>query len=209
MKNNFGKNYFRNILYQEYLHSQRNKKRLEEILQYKNKGKLFEVGFGEGNFLKEASKYFDVGGVDVSSYAAETLKNDFGSRIRVGDIQKFKLKDSVYDVVVAFNVFEHLIMPTKVINELYKSLKASGVLIGSVPNNSGIFGKFLTTISNIYDRTHVSTYHPRVWEDMFLSAGFSKIIFIGENSPLRNYSCYIRNKYWRHISFNLIFVCIK
>jgi len=112
-------------------------------------------------------------------------------------------------VIAVFNLLEYTTNPYGVIIKLQSSLRKKGMLIGSVPNNFGIIGKTFTYISNLIDKTHRSTYSPNVWNKYFHEAGFEKIIFFGEIPVGRNRNFYIKNKFWRYLSFNLVFICKK
>jgi len=82
-----------------------------------------------------------------------------------------------------------------------------GILIGSVPNNFGIIGGLVTALSNIFDKTHCSTYSPNIWYEYFTEVGFSEVSFFGEVTLGRNRSFYVKRKFWKFVSFNLMFVC--
>jgi 2-polyprenyl-3-methyl-5-hydroxy-6-metoxy-1,4-benzoquinol methylase len=209
LKKNFGKNYYHSFLYKEKNDSQRNKNRFKEIIGHKKTGKLLEIGCGEGKLLKELARSFNVEGIDISQYAAQQAENLIGKKIFQKDIEKYSFPEKYYDVIVAFNLLEHTKNPYSVINKIHSSLKKEGVLFGSVPNNSGIVGKFFTYVSNIVDRTHRSTYHPLIWKKNLKTAGFEDILFFGELPIGRNINLYIKNKFWKYLSPNLMFICKK
>lgn len=209
IKKNYDKNYFENTFYKEKPNSQRNKNRIKELLIHKNSGRLLEIGCGEGNFLKECKQYFDVSGFDVSKYAIDKSKKLLGDNVSLGNIEKNNLQSNYYDVIVVFNLLEHLKNPANVIEKLYRALKKEGVLIGSVPNNFGVVGGLATLISNIIDKTHCSTYPPRIWYKYFIDEGFKSVSFFGEIMIERNKSFYVKNRFWKFLSFNLMFVCKK
>lgn len=209
IKKKYDKNYFENIFYKEKTNSQRNKNRIGELLIHKNGGRLLEIGCGGVCFLKESEKYFDVTGVDISKYAVNKAKKIFRDKISVGNIENITLKSYHYDVIVVFNLLEHLENPNRAIKKLYSALKAGGILIGSVPNNFGVVGGLVTLFSNIIDKTHCSTYPPSIWHDYFTDAGFISVSFFGEIVIGRNSSFYVKNRFWKFLSFNLMFVCKK
>ncbi len=201
--------YFENFSYREKLNSQRNRNRLQEILAYKKGGKLLEIGCGKGEFLKLTKQYFTVEAIDISEYVIDSIKPSFGNRVKKGNIEKINLTTEAYDVTAVFNILEHLKHPIITIKKIYHSLVQDGIMIGSVPNNSGLIGRSNTAISNFFDRTHCSTYPPSQWRVLFGQAGFRKINFYGETLLGRNRNYYIRHKLWHHLSFNLMFLCEK
>jgi len=177
IKKEYDKNYFENGFYKEKPESQRNRNRLRELIRHKKSGKLLEVGYGEGNFLHEAQKQFDIEGIEFSEYATNNARIILGDKVSRGNIQNVNLQSAYYDVIVVFNLLEHLREPMKIINKLSDALKEDGILIGSVPNNFGIIGGLVTALSNIFDKTHCSTYSPNIWYEYFTEVGFSEVSF--------------------------------
>jgi len=209
IKKKYDKNYYENILYKGSNDSQRNKKRIKEILRFKKDGRLFEIGCAKGEFLRTAEKYFNVSGIDISGYAINSAKKYFDGKVSVLDIRKAKLDENKYDVVAGFNLLEHMKNPDKVIKKIYDSLKKDSIFIGSVPNKSWLIGRAFTSFSNFIDRTHCSTFTPKIWNRLFTKSGFNKIIFFGEIMPTRNHCIYVKGRFWNLFSMNMVFVCIK
>ncbi|MEN4042411.1 MAG: class I SAM-dependent methyltransferase [Anaerolineaceae bacterium] len=205
----YQRNYYENILFKSNSNSQRNQQGLRELLSYKPGGKLLEIGCGKGEFLELAQKHFDVRGMDISDYATRHAASQHFSFIRNGDIEAENIDQNEYDAIAAFNVLEHLHNPGNALLKLFLGLRQQGVMIGSVPLNAGLIGKTLTSITNMVDRTHVSTYPPHQWRRLFQDTGFSQIQLFGEVTIGKNRNVYIRHRFWPYVSFNLMFVCIK
>jgi SAM-dependent methyltransferase len=205
----FNHRYFENPLFREKPNSPRNQKRLKEVLRHKSSGQLLEIGCAQGGFLALAEAHFAISGVDISEYAVRPLRERFGPDVKVLDIEKDALPRENYDIAVVFNVLEHLEDPSAVVDKIYASLRQDGVMVGSVPNNSGLVGRLATSIANILDRSHCSTFSPMAWRRIFSQAGFSSVEFFGELNRGRNHSVYIKSPFWKFISFGLMFVCRK
>jgi len=208
IRKNYSKDYFGDSLKIKF-DSDRNNKRLREVITRKSGGRLIEIGCGRGSFVKLAGRYFDVEGLDVSEYAVDCARNYTGRKIRLSDIQKDPLDKKSYDVVAAFNVLEHLDETEKVVEKIHGSLKNKGFLIGSVPNNYGIIGGINTKLTNYFDRTHKFTPSPKSWFKILKKAGFKKIKFFGEITFTKNNAMYLKSNLWKYLSFNLIFICSK
>ncbi len=209
IKQRFDESYHENLLYREMENSPRNRARLELIREEAAGGRLLEIGCGKGGFLRLAEAHFDVEGVDVSEYAIESIREYFGSRVSVRDIVQSDLPSERYDVIAVFNILEHLRQPGPVIDRLARALKPGGLLVGSVPNNYSLVGGVVTRIGNFFDRTHVATYPPQTWRNLFQAGGFGQIRFLGEVTIGRNRCRYLKGPLWPHLSFNLMFLCKK
>lgn len=209
VKKTYDRHYHENFAYRESANSQRNQKRLDLLLEQRQSGNLLEIGCGTGGFLRLAEKHFAVEGMDISKYAVQVLQPQFGERVRVGNVEQHPLPHGRYDVVVVYNILEHLRQPPKVVDRIFASLKQGGLMIGSVPNNQQFVGKLVTRIGNYFDRTHVSTFTPEVWERIFTHAGFLQINLFGEVTLGRNRCAYLRGPRWPHLSFNLMFTCTR
>ncbi len=129
--------------------------------------------------------------------------------MRQGEIEREEFGHERFDVAAVFNILEHLFKPAETVRKLHTALKGSGILIGSVPNNQPPVGSFVTLLTNIGDRTHVSTYSPERWRRIFTEAGFRKISFFGEVLVTKYLPLYVRDPLWRFYAFNLMFVCTK
>jgi SAM-dependent methyltransferase len=187
--------------------SPRQRRRLQEILAWKGEGALLEIGFGRGELLELAAERFCVSGIDVSAYAVRQLQCRLGDRVRQGDIERETLLAGRYDVIVAFNVLEHLERPARAIANIYRALGEDGVLIGSVPNKSKPVGRLHTALTNLFDRTHCSTLAPRRWRALFDEAGFDQVTLYGE-AMLGGLCCtYLRGSNWPYFSLNMMFAC--
>ncbi len=154
-----------------------------------------------------AEEYFQVEGIDISNHAIESIRAHFGERVSVANLEIDPLPTGRYDVIAIFNTLEHLHNPKETINKIVGALKPGGVLMGSVPNNFSLVGGFVTRLGNFFDRTHIATFPPDIWRQLFQQAGFHQINFFGETLLGRNHSIYLRHRWWPYFSFNLMFVC--
>ena len=209
IKRNYEKGYHDSILYREAQNSQRNQARLGALLEYRQAGRLLEIGCGQAGFLGLAENHFEVEGMDVSRSAIESIRPHFGERVSVVNVEQRPLPRDRFDAIVVFNILEHLRQPHKVVDKLYHALSDGGVMIGSVPNHYGPVGEVVTHIGNFFDRTHVSVFNPETWGRIFKHAGFGETTFFGEVTIGRNRCRYLRGRLWPYLSFNLMFVCEK
>jgi SAM-dependent methyltransferase len=152
--------------------------RLKEILKYKNSGKLLDVGCALGFFLKFAEKYFETYGIDISPSAVERAKKiATHSGFFVGDAQtKYPFRSNFFDIVVSFDVIEHLSKPEYSLAEAHRVLKPEGYLFLQTPTDRsrGI----------IPDDTHISLFAKSALLNLLENIGFRIILFEKRRSNL-------------------------
>lgn len=206
IKTNYNKHYFENALYKGHRNSQRDMARKKLITSLKTSGSLLEIGSGEGYLLALLEDTFKTTGIEISQYAAQySQKIVKTSAILNTPIENLNLGTKKFDVILAFNVFEHMPDPYTEINKIAAALKKDGVLIGSVPNNHGLIGSLFTQLTNYIDRTHVATYRTDTWLKLFSKAGLG-IQTKGEIPLGRNHSFFISHGCWKECSMNMVFV---
>lgn len=207
-RTHYGRDYFESFMFREKPGAQRNRNRLSEILPLKSDGRLLEIGCGTGGFLDQAARHFHVECMDVSAYAVEKMQ-ERGYAARQGNIEQVELPQDRYDVVAIYNVLEHLRNPGAALAKIYASLRPGGMIAGSFPNKFGVVGRIHTTLTNLFDATHVSTFTPRKWRTLFDAAGFEDARFFGELTFGRNRSLHVHHRAWGWVSFNLMFLARK
>ena len=115
-------------------------RRMGEILQRAKRAlaysvdqpKMLDVGCSSGALLRVAQEcHFEPHGVEPATEAAKTAKQ-LGFDVFPGYIQDAPFPDQHFDIITLFEVIEHLIEPSAVLNEVYRLLKPGGVfLIGT------------------------------------------------------------------------------
>jgi SAM-dependent methyltransferase len=208
MDTTYNKSYYKVLINNKDSTTRRNRLRLNEILAHKSGGHLLEIGCGLGGFLKLADDHFNIECVDVSGYALKHIREISDAKTVQADIKNLRLPPDTYDIIVIFNVLEHLRNPSKVLVKMRDSLVEGGILIGSVPNNCGLIGKLVTAVGNYFDDSHYSTFPPDKWLRIFEDVQFKKVSFFGELIFVK-FCMFIRNKYWKYLSINTMFLCQK
>lgn len=140
--------------------------------------KVLEVGCGVGFFGRRLQKYFSYEGLDISSIALSYAReiNDIQTVVESG-AESLPFEQQHFDIVIAFDVVEHLKNPMNFFMEAYRVLKLSGIVIISTPNiySFGVRHKSRSKslVPSMYkDTSHITLLAPMVWKDMIKNAGF-------------------------------------
>jgi SAM-dependent methyltransferase len=104
----------------------------------KNKGKLLDIGCGNGYFMGLCeSKGYEVQGVDISAWAAKYATERLGFKVTVGEIEDVNMPTYSFDIITMWHFLEHTRNPLKVVKKAKTWLKRDGILIIEVPNYDG------------------------------------------------------------------------
>lgn len=96
--------------------------------------RLLEIGCGTGVFLAKAREHgFDCAGLELSSYAAEFVRN-MGIPVETKAIEDADFPENSWDVIVMREVIEHLAHPLEALKTIHKWLKPGGVLFMATGN---------------------------------------------------------------------------
>ena len=140
-------------------------------------GKLLDLGCGEGIFLEYAEQFYCSHGVDISEFAISIARKRCSSaKFDVSNANNICLLNEKFDIIVCFDMLEHLTDPTVVLQKCGQLLNDNGLLIISVPNISSI-GQRLKGEKwhGTYDPTHVSLLSKTEWIDRIQNSGFKVI----------------------------------
>lgn len=120
------------------------KRRLKDLLRYRQNGNLLDVGFGAGTFLLLAKESgFEVQGTEISEYACRHVKDSFGIDVFRGDLEDARFPSARFDVVTLWHALEHLPDPKATLTEIHRILKKDGLLVVAVPNLNNVITRVL------------------------------------------------------------------
>jgi len=111
---------------------------------FPKKGKILDVGCATGAFLEIAKKDgWEVSGVEPSKWAADIAKNKYKLPVTIGTIDDLRAKPESFDVIVCFDVIEHVNSPRSLILKMYELLKKDGLLCIVTPDKDSLIAKIL------------------------------------------------------------------
>jgi SAM-dependent methyltransferase len=98
---------------------------------------VLEAGCGSASHL-DFGPAARITGIDISPSQLERNKS-LDVRV-IGDLQSHPLPNEAFDVVVCWNVLEHLPRPREALDNMLQALRVKGVLVLAVPNACSIKG---------------------------------------------------------------------
>jgi SAM-dependent methyltransferase len=99
------------------------------IRRFRSGGKLLELGCAYGFFLKEAARHFEVAGIELAADAAEHGRRA-GLNVLQGTADEATLRQiGPVDVIVLFDVIEHLPDPRETLALCRRQLNPGGIIV--------------------------------------------------------------------------------
>ena len=125
--------------------------------------KILEIGCGIGSVVFELSrKGHDIAGIDISGEAIEYGRRKYGDiHLDVQAAETLPYDDESFDVVLSFDLFEHIASIDKHVGEVARVLRPEGYYLFQTPNKfSNALYETLWTRSLAWRRYHPSLHSP-------------------------------------------------
>ncbi len=136
---------------------------LAETNLLKPNDRILEIGCGIGSVVFELSgQGYDITGTDISGEAiAYGLKKYGDIKLQVQPAEDLQFEDETFDVVLSFDLFEHIARVDRHISEVHRVLRKDGFYLFQTPNkySSAIF-ETMYHKSLKWRRTHPSLHTP-------------------------------------------------
>lgn len=144
------------------------------------RGQLLEIGCGQGNFLRQASRRgFDVTGVEYSEFACQRAREALEGRGRVlhGEISIIENEIAIYDVCVLCDVIEHVRDTTHFLLNIRRLLRPGGTLLIVTPSLDSWSHSLLRSRWMEYKAEHLIYYNQAGLARQLDDNGFDRVTF--------------------------------
>ena len=145
-------------------------------------GSLLEIGCGSGSFMHSmALKGWQVQGIEYSSQAGKAVK-ELGYPIHVGPLESAPPPKEPVDLIVGWQVLEHLHHPLLSLNKMAQWVKPEGYLVLSTPNAASFdFKLFKTRWYALQLPTHLYHFTPTTAAKTLAASGWKLEKIVHEN----------------------------
>jgi len=154
----------------------KDKRIVDLIKRHGVKGKnCLDIGPGTGrwiNFLRQMGAG-SITAIDISDQAIDKCR-PFCDEIKKINIEKekFNLSSNSFDIVISFEVLEHLYDPAHYLSEILRVMVDDALLIMSTPNMTSLISRIRMLVGELpvavaSDPTHVRFYRKKDIKDLF------------------------------------------
>ena len=157
---------------------------LAETNLLKPNDRILEIGCGTGSVVFELSTQgYDITGADISRKAiAYGLEKYSGIKLQVQAAEELQFADETFDVVLSFDLFEHIAEVDRHVSEVFRILRPGGYYLLQTPNKycNAVFAT-LSNKSLKWRRAHPSLHTPGQLKRRLSRHGF-EIRFVKMNA---------------------------
>lgn len=148
-------------------------------------GKLLEIGSSVGLFLDEARKRgWDAVGIEPSRWAVESARAR-GLSVFNGTLEEFVPEGGPFDVVVSWDVWEHLEDPLGALARAYELLRPGGLFVFTTVNLGGLGRKLFRGRWPWFMRMHLHYFTRESLTRMVRRSGFEVLSTSTEAKTLK------------------------
>jgi len=137
--------------------------------------KILEIGCGIGTIVQHfAQQAYDITGIDISTTAIKYGRRKYGPvNIHAQPAENLAFPDRTFDIVLSFDLFEHIAQIDTHIREVRRVLKNRGCYLFQTPNKySNALFETLTKKSLKWRRAHPSLHSPAQLQKRLSRHGF-------------------------------------
>jgi len=140
-------------------------------------GTLLEIGAAFGTFGQEVQRTGAFGrivAVEPTPDLARTCRAR-GLEVLEAPVEELDPAGLEADVVVAFEVIEHLFSPASFLDQCRRLLAPGGMLVLTCPNVKGFDIEILQALSSAVDTEHLNYFHPRSLKGLLARCGYEPL----------------------------------
>lgn len=171
------------------------------ISQFKQCGKLLDVGAGKGDFVSLAGKNgYEAMGIEPSPRFCKYAQEFYGVRVEQGYLGvSHHFRGELFDVITLFHVLEHVTQPQELLTFMSAHLKSDGIIYIEVPNADSLLlriadlifrliGKnWSSRLSPLHAPFHSMGYSPKSIEYLLTKNGFELLYSETFSGKVRGY----------------------
>jgi glycosyltransferase involved in cell wall biosynthesis/2-polyprenyl-3-methyl-5-hydroxy-6-metoxy-1,4-benzoquinol methylase len=142
------------------------------------RGRLLEVGCGEGNFLALAeADGWQVTGIDRSAAACERARQRVkNGAVHCGELAAGALPGEQFDLCVLSNVLDHVRSPMSFLSEIHRLLKPGGTLFIATPSIDSWSARLMRQKWMEFKPGHLTYFDRQTAQTVLVQSGFHEII---------------------------------
>ncbi len=153
---------------------------LNEIRRYQGtgKGRLLEIGCGEGDFLALAeADGWEVSGIEYAPHAVERARKQLKQgTVFCGELEDADLAAGQFDLCVVSDVVANVRSPYKFLREIHRVLKPGGTLFMATPSTDSWSARLLRQDWMEFKTEHLSYFDRKTLQTALFKAGFGDVI---------------------------------
>jgi SAM-dependent methyltransferase len=177
LQSRYGADYYGGGVFHDYLGEREERiaagRRYSETLaRMQPSGRLLDVGCAAGFFLEAAASRWDVTGVELSPFAADYARREFGHRVLTGDIADVGLPDRSFEVVTLWNTIEHMADPRSAIGHVARVAAPDALVVLTTGDVGGPLARRTRQDWNLMTPPeHLSFFDPQTITCLLTGAG--------------------------------------
>jgi SAM-dependent methyltransferase len=141
------------------------------------RGRLLEIGCGNGHFLRAARDAgFQVQGMDVSAHSCKVANQRLGGEfVFCGNADNLEPPAEPYDVCALFDVIEHVRNPLKLLQRVRAFLKPEGVLFLCTPNLDSWSARVMRKRWSEFKTEHLTYFGVETIQNLLAKTGYTGV----------------------------------
>lgn len=118
---------------------------------------ILDVGAGTGDDVKTLHKFGFIHVVDINQDALDLIPNTLVLEKKCCDVCELPYENNLFEVIVAFDVLEHIEKDHQAVSEIFRVLKPGGFFIFTVPAYQWLFSTHDHYLNHVrrYNKTNI------------------------------------------------------